>query len=62
MLPRLKQWLDNALRDAPAPRPADMPEEFLSTFMADEKLHVSESTITEFARTIAVYEPRQPGA
>lgn len=61
MLPRLKQWLDNALRDA-QPARADKPEEFLSTFMADEKLHVSESTITEFARTIAVYEPKQPSA
>lgn len=62
MLPRLKQWLDHALRDGAAPARADKPEEFLSTFMADEKLHVSESTITEFARTIAVYEPKQPGA
>lgn len=63
MLPRLKQWLEDALRDGGATRAAadQGREEALSTFMGDDRLFVAESTITEFSRTVAIYE-RKPGA
>ena len=57
MLPRLKQWLERNLADAPPPTTADAGEEALSTFFADDKLCVSESTITEFSRAIATFNP-----
>ena len=57
MLPRLKQWLDQALGDAP-PRPAAADDEGLSTLLADDRLSVSESTITEFSRAIATLDTR----
>ncbi|MBL8334449.1 MAG: hypothetical protein JNM08_15170 [Rubrivivax sp.] len=56
MLPRIKQWLETALGDRPSSVEAD--EESLSVFVADDRLEVSESTITEFSRTIAVYQSR----
>jgi hypothetical protein len=58
MLPRLKQWLDRALSDAPPPA-EQAGDDNLSTFFADDKLCVSESTITEFSRAIANYECRE---
>lgn len=63
MLPRLKQWLEDALRDGGATRPAAAHgrDEALSTFMGDDRLFVAESTITEFSRTVALYE-RKPAA
>jgi hypothetical protein len=59
MLPRLKQWLEQALGDAP-PRPtAADGDEGLSTLLADDRLSVSESTITEFSRAIATLDTRE---
>ena len=58
MLPRLKQWFDSVLGDGGTKAKADG-EDALSTFMADDKLFVCESTITEFSRTVAIYEPKE---
>ena len=56
ILPRIRQWLENALgeRDSAARQPAA--EDYPSTLLADDKLLVSETTITEFARVIASYD------
>lgn len=56
MLPRLKHWLEATLGDRPTPAPAD--DDRLSEFVSDDRLEVSESTITEFSRTIAIYQSR----
>lgn len=56
MLPRLKQWLEATLGDRPALASAD--DDRLSEFVSEDRLEVSESTITEFSRTIAVYQAR----
>ncbi len=58
MLPRLKQWLEQALGEAP-PRPSAVDDEGLSTLLADDRLSVSESTITEFSRAIATLDTRE---
>ena len=58
MLPRLKQWLDQALGSQPAGPSAHGPEDFPSSFMSDDKLSVSESTITEYSRAIAAFDPK----
>ena len=55
MLPRLMQWFDQALGGRPAG--ADGDADFPSSFMSDDKLSVSESTITEYSRAIAAFDP-----
>lgn len=59
ILPRFRQWFDLALGERAEARVPEAAQEFPSTFMADDKLQVSESTITEFSRTVAIYERRQ---
>ena len=60
MLPRLKQWLELTLRDFDPSTHTLVGADDHPTTLDDGKLSVSESTITEFSRTIAVYEPK-PG-
>ena len=59
MLPRLKQWLELTLRDFDPSTHTLVGVDDHPTSLGDDKLSVSESTITEFSRTIAVYEPLQ---
>ena len=56
MLPRLLEWFDNALGGRAAAH-ANGAEDFPSSFMSDDKLSVSESTITEYSRAIAAFDP-----
>ena len=58
ILPRIRQWLEQALGERPATTPAPA-EDYPSTLLADDKLLVSEATITEFARVIASYDVRR---
>jgi hypothetical protein len=50
--------LEQALGEAP-PRPSAVDDEGLSTLLADDRLSVSESTITEFSRAIATLDTRE---
>jgi hypothetical protein len=58
MLPRLKQWLDQALGADPGDTLTDGADDFPASMMGDDKLSVSESTITEYSRAIASYTPK----
>ena len=60
MLPRLMQWFDQALGGRPAAPAAEAGDDFPSSFMSDDKLSVSESTITEYSRAIAAFDPSRP--
>ena len=56
MLPRLMQWLDQAVAGPGAARRADGDEDAPESLMSDDTLSVSESTITEYSRAIAAYD------
>ncbi|MEN9630178.1 MAG: hypothetical protein RJA10_3406 [Pseudomonadota bacterium] len=56
MLPRLLEWFDDALGVRLAAR-TDGSEDFPSSLMSDDKLSVCESTITEYSRAIAAFDP-----
>ncbi len=58
MLPRLKQWLDQALGAGSGHKATDGADDYPSSMMSDDKLSVSESTITEYSRAIASFTPK----
>jgi hypothetical protein len=58
MLPRLMQWLDQALAGPGAVRRADGDDDVPESLMSDDTLSVTESTITEYSRAIAAFDAK----
>lgn len=57
MLPQLLSLLDLAVQARQRPAPKGAPDQFLSTFMGEDKLSVSEISHTEFANVLEAQNP-----